>query len=126
MGRTSAWIGGPLRQRWTQRVRVFAPLSTYTQDTDNLLSSADTEWLGRSTRPCARGIPLTPSLPLHTRRIFTASPALAKLILDPTLSFNDTGLPAVFEITEERVYKLRDEPKAKRGLILGDAVKAKL
>lgn len=66
LGRTSAWIGGPLRQRWTQRVRIFARLSTFTRETDNLLSSTDTEWLGRSSRPHAPGISLTPSLPLST------------------------------------------------------------
>lgn len=48
-------------------------------------------------------------------RIFTAAPALAKLIADPELEFRETGLPDVCKLTEERSVLLKSQTKAVRG-----------
>lgn len=59
-------------------------------------------------------------------RIFTTSPALAKMVLDPSVSFSQTGLPGAFEITAERVASLRDKPRPGRNMVLGQVEQAKL
>jgi hypothetical protein len=59
-------------------------------------------------------------------RIFTASPALARMVLNPSMTYAETGLPGAFEITAERVASLKDKPRPGRNMVLGRVERAKL
>lgn len=48
-------------------------------------------------------------------RIWTAAPALARMVLDEGVTFGETGLPDVYELTEARLEGLKGREKAKRG-----------
>ena len=47
-----------------------------------------------------------PTRSTDAARIFTAAPALARLMAHPEMEFKETGLPDVFEVTEARLAGL--------------------